>query len=273
MKRKPILATFFLFAVLNLLHGQNIISGIVINKTSKLPVEYVNIGIVGKNVGTVADDNGKFNLLIESQYQTDSLLFSCIGYESYAVKISDLKQNDTINLKEKSYFLNEITVRPRTFKEQVLGITSKSLFMGMGFENNRLGYECGLMMNVKKTAIIKKVKANVSACDYDSIFYRLNIYEVRGEYDFDNILREPIYVSASKEEILKDGLQIDLEAKNIVVSGDFVVTLEHVRNLGNAGIWFCGSMKNESYYRKTSQGSWTTLPVGISISVVADVEK
>ena len=272
MKKVLFLSTILFFAFTSL-HGQTEISGIVINETEKLPVEYVNVGIVGKNIGTVTDKNGKFSLLIESRYQSDSLLFSCIGYESYSVKISDIKQDYIINLKEKSYFLNEITVRPRAFKEQVLGITSKSMFVGMGFENNKLGYECGLMMNVKKTAVIKKVKVNVSACDYDAIFYRLNIYEVRGEYDFDNILKEPIYVSASKEEILKNGLQIDLEAKNIVVSGDFVVTLEHVRNLGNAGIWFCGSMKNESYYRKTSQGSWTTLPVGISISIVADVEK
>ena len=272
MKRKSVLV-FILFSASVLLYGQNEVSGRILDEASKLPIEYVNIGIFGKNVGTVSDRNGKFNLLIEPQYQNDSLLFSCIGYEPYAVKISDIRPNEVINLQEKSYFLDEVVVNPRIFRERVLGITTKSRYMGAGFENNRLGYECGLMMNVKKTAVIKTVKVNVSACDYDSIFYRLNIYEVRGEYDFENILREPIYVSASKEDILKNGLQVDLGEKDIIVSGDFVVALEHVRNLGNAGIWFCASMRHESYYRKTSQGNWTTLPVGISISVVADVEK
>jgi len=271
--KKVLFLVSILFLALTSLCGQNIISGIVLNETRKAPAEYVNIGIVGKNIGTVADENGKFNLLIESQYQNDSLLFSCIGYEPYSVKISDIKQDCIINLKEKSYLLEGIVVRPRAFKERVLGITSNSKFMIMGFQNNKLGYECGLLMKVKKAAVIKKVNVNIATCNYDSIFYRLNIYEVNGKNDFENILREPIYVSASKEEILKDGLQIDLEAENIIVNGDFVVTLEHIRDLGNAGIWFCTSMKQKTYFRKTSQGSWETAPVGISMSVVADVEK
>ena len=272
MKRK-LLSGLILFSVLTSLHGQNEISGIVLNTTSKQPVEYVNIGIVGKNVGTVADENGKFSLLIESQYQNDSLLFSCIGYEAYSVKISDIKPNEVINLQEKSYLLAEVVVKPRVFKERVLGITSKSKLMSVGFAKNSLGYECGLLIKVKKTAVIKKVNVNIAVCRYDSIFYRLNVYEVNGENDFENILREPIYVSASKEEILKDGLQIDLEAKNIVVNGDFVITLEQVRDLGDSSIWFCTSMKQKTYFRDTSQGSWETIPIGISLSVVADVEK
>jgi site-specific DNA recombinase len=40
--------------------GQNI-SGIVFNEKSQLPVEYVNIGIVGKNTGTVSDFSGKYS--------------------------------------------------------------------------------------------------------------------------------------------------------------------------------------------------------------------
>jgi hypothetical protein len=142
-----------------------------------------------------------------------------------------------------------------------------------GFKNNSLGYECGLLMKNKKKAIIKKVNVNISSCAYDTIFYRLNIYEAKEKNNFENILQESIYVNFSKEDIHKGNLQIDLKEQNIVVSGNFLVTLEHVKELGDGGIWFPASLKQKTYYRKTSQGNWRTVPIGISLSVTADIEK
>ena len=274
MKRKITLGIVFIltFSVL-VLHGQNRITGSVLDAENNLPVEYVNIGIVGKNIGTVSDKSGQFNLLIETQYLNDSLLFSCIGYESYFVKISDIKENDIILLKEKSFLLNEVVVVPRIFKEQVFGITAKSGIGVTGFENNNLGYECGLLMKNKKRAKIKSVKVNISSCTYDTIFYRLNIYEIKEKGGFENILTEPIYVIASKEDILNSSLQVDLAEQNIVVNGNFLVTLEHIRDLGKGGLWFPATLKQKTYYRKTSQGKWETVPIGISLSVIANVEK
>ena len=127
-------------------------------------------------------------------------------------------------------------------------------------------------MKVKKTAFIKKVNINISNCSYDTIFYRLNIYKANGKNDFENILREPIYIKLPKESV-KDEIEIDLQEKNIVVDGNFLVSLEHVKNLGPGNLYFCAGLSNKTYFRKTSQGKWETAPVGISISVVADVEK
>jgi len=75
------------------------------------------------------------------------------------------------------------------------------------------------------------------------------------------------------KESVKKGISIDLQSKNIVVEGDFLITLEHVRNLGNGYLYFCAGLTNKTYYRKTSQGKWETVPIGISVSVIADVEK
>ena len=259
--------------IFSTLHGQNRIAGSVLNAESDLPVEYVNIGIVGENIGTVSDIKGHFDILIESQYLNDSLLFSCIGYESHSVKISDIKENDIIRLKEKTFLLNEVVVIPRMFKEKVFGITAKKGIGVTGFENNNLGYECGLLMKNKKRAEIKSVNVNISSCVYDTIFYRLNIYEVKEKGNFENILIKPIYVIASKENILNSSLKIDLTEHNIVVNGNFLVTLEHVRDLGKGGLWFPMSLKQKTYYRKTSQGKWETAPMGFSLSVTAKVEK
>lgn len=50
-------------------------------------------------------------------------------------------------------------------------------------------------------------------------------------------------------------------------------TIEHVKDLGEGFLHFCAGLTHKTYYRKTSQGVWQTAPVGISISVIADVEK
>ncbi|MDH6341923.1 hypothetical protein M2480_000586 [Parabacteroides sp. PFB2-12] len=272
MKKRTTLVLVFIL-IFSTLYGQNRITGSILNAENNLPIEYANIGIVGKNIGTVSDMNGQFDFSVETQYLNDSLLFSCVGYESYSMRISHMKENDTIHLKEKPFLLNEVVVTPRKFKEKVFGITAKKGIGVTGFENNNLGYECGLLMKNKKRAELRSVNVNISSCAYDTIFYRLNIYEVKEKNNFENILVEPIYVIASKEDILNGSLKIDLTGYNVVVNGNFLVTLEHIRDLGNGGLWFPMSLKQKTYHRKTSQGKWETAPIGFSLSVRANVER
>ena len=272
MKRKTTLS-IILITVCFALYGQNEYSGIVFGKKSQLPVEYVNVGIAGKNIGTVTDANGKYSLLINSENANDSLLFSSIGYESYSIRISELKKNGNVYIEEKTYTLNEVIIKPLLLKERTFGIPKGSKLTVTGFQNSSLGYECGLLMNTKKKAYLKSVHLNVAVCSYDSVFFRLNIYQANNEMDYENILQEPIYVSASKEDVLKKGLSIDLDGKNITVEGEFLVALEHIKDLGEGKLFFSSSLKRKTYSRYTSQGEWKTLPIGMSLSVVADVEK
>ncbi len=253
--------------------SQNI-SGFVFNKSSKLPAKYVNIGVAGKNIGTVSDFGGKYTLIIDSQYDEDTLLFSGIGYWPFSIKIADIRKsnNQNVFLKAKAYELGEVIIRPKIFMQKTLGVTSHYKKISAGFKQNLLGYELGILMKVKKSAFIKSVNINIASCTYDSIFYRLNIYKVLGKKRFENILTDPIYIQKAKAE-LKEIIHVDLRSRNIVVDGDFLVTLEHVKDLGPGHIYFCASIGDKTYIRKTSQGEWETEPVGISISVDAEVEK
>ncbi len=270
MSRALILLFLICFSKLS---GQNT-SGIVLNASNGKPVEFVNIGIVGKNVGTVSGQNGKFSFETGEENDNDTLLFSGIGYISSLVRVEDLKKNPgkEVFLKERTYQLKEVVIRPRIFRQKTLGVTTKVKSIQAGFKDNILGYECGILMKAKKSAYIKKVNINISACSYDTIYYRLNIYKVHGKMDFENILREAIYITMPKE-LVKDEIQIDLQERNIIVDGDFLVTLEHVKDLGDGYLNFCAGLTDKTYYRKTSQGKWESVPVAISISVVADVEK
>jgi len=271
MKGNLIVYVIFIFSC-NLVYGQTDISGIVFSESGKQAIEYVNIGIAGKNIGTVTNEKGEYRLIVEPQHTDDLLLFSCIGYETFSCKIAELEKMGDVYLKEKTYNLDQVIIKPRIFKEELLGVKTKSKRISAGFEHNMLGYECGIRMYAQKSAILKKVAINIARCSYDTIFYRLNVYKVSNEMDFINILQKPIYISASSD-ILQETFSINLEPYDIIIDGDFLVTLEHIKELGEGALVFCADKKHKTYFRKTSQGEWQMAPVGISISVVADIEK
>jgi hypothetical protein len=248
-------------------------TGIVINENDKKPIEYVNIGVIGKGIGTNSDINGKFDLNIDNQYNNDSLRFSSIGYKSYTIKVSDFKQlqNKSITLKEKLCELKEVIISPKLFKLKTLGYTTKTKAFQLALSDT-IGYEGGVYLKIKKSAKLNKINLNIIYCTYDTIFYRINIYKVIGKMDFQNILVKPIYVNLPKDKI-KDNVSIDISKENIIVNGDCLVTIEHVKKLSKGAIYFSAALFGKSYYRLTSQANWKTYPVGISISVDANVEK
>jgi len=244
------------------------------DSVNRQPIEFVNIGIVGKNIGTVSNINGVFSIALDSELDHDTLLFSAIGYKPQSVKIADLRQktNSNIYLKKKTYKISEVQIKPRIFNEQTLGVTDKSNKIIAGFKYNLLGYECGIRINIKKTAFLKKVKINISTCSYDSIFFRLNIYRAEDDTTFKNIFKEPVYLKMPKDRLLKE-LEFNLEPYDIISDGDFLVSLEYIKNLGEGELYFYTGTGKLTYFRITSQGSWQTSPVPIEISVLADVEE
>jgi len=244
------------------------------DSANRQPIEFVNIGIVGKNIGTVSNIYGVFRIALDSELDHDTLFFSTIGYKTQLAKIADLnrKTNNNIYLKKKTYNISEVRIKPRIFNEKTLGVTDKNKKVIAGFHNNLLGYECGIRLDIKKCAILKQVNINISTCSYDSIFYRLNVYSAQDNMTFKNILEEPIYLKMSKDT-LGNPLKINLEPYNIIVNGDFMVSLELAKDLGEGELYLYTGTGKLTYFRTTRQGSWQASPVPISISVLADVEE
>ena len=141
-----------------------------------------------------------------------------------------------------------------------------------GFDENKLGYECGVLLKIKNTAILKRININVVYCSYDTIFYRINIYKVVDKLQFENILLKPIYVKIAKDKI-RDKITVDLSKENIQLHGNCLVTIEQIKDLGKGYIRFSATFPGKTYYRRTSQGSWGIAPIGISINVEAKIEK
>src|SRR6476646_7698139 len=57
------------------------------------PLAYVNIGIVGKNIGTVSDEQGNFSFTLPEQCDEDHLRFSMIGFQSREFTVLNFKKD------------------------------------------------------------------------------------------------------------------------------------------------------------------------------------
>jgi len=269
---------FFLLFLFSYSSAQEL-EGVIIDAETSEVLSYVNIGLLGKDIGTVSDQDGAFSLKIPTIHLNDTLRFSMIGYKTYDVYPKDLLDADSniqIKLQPKGYELNEVVVIPKDYEATRFGNKADGKNISAGFSENLLGYEVGVLMKLKKKrqGYLEKVMVNIANCEYDSVFFRLNIYEMDGKKPGENILDKPIYLSYTKEELLEN-IEIDLSKEVIFVKGNFLVTLELVKDLGEGGLNFCtGFFQSPIYYRETSQGRWQKSGfIAIGMSAIVLVEK
>lgn len=251
-------------------------TGQVLDESTKKSLEYVNIGVIGKDIGTVSDVNGHYNINIGTGFDNDSIRFSYTGYIPISIKMTDFKkQSHLISLKPQVFNLSEVVIKPIRVKEKKLGNNFKVFFQA-GFKDNRKGYEMGVLLKVKKRAILHNISIKVSNCSYDSLCFRLNIYKETDKKTFVNVLRDPIYIfrKVPKSRFILNVNLSDNKLNDIVVEGNTLVTMEFIKDLGKGGLYLASGMIGaKSYCRKTSQGKWESLPVKLGISVDAEVEK
>ena len=256
IKRTGIL--LFILTISLLCYGQSQ-NGRVLSSDTNSGIGYVNIGVIGGNIGTVTDASGNFTLAIDESYDNDSIRFSMIGYESKTLLISQFK-NDTkiyIYLNPKSYNLPEIKVVYRRPKGIRIGTEVTTNTLRSGFASNELGSELGVKIHVRGLVRLEDIKFNVAICTYDSVTYRLNIYEKYNDKEYRNILIKPIYITFSKEKI-NEVITFDLKNYQILIEGDVLIALELYKDMGEGRLLFHTQFfTGTTYHRKTSEGDWT----------------
>ena len=245
-----------------------ICQGIVKCSTSQNPVKYVNIGIIGKGIGTVSRPDGRYSLELNPLYDRDTLMFSCIGYHPFKITVGDFRKLEQHNvfLEKRIIELAEVVVRPGSYRSRTLGHTTRSKSVRAGFKENQLGYEMGVAIKIQKPSFIEKVNINIASTSYDTLFYRLNIYSLAEGSEYENILTFPIYLELPANQ-LDQTIVLDLSAHSMRVSEDILITLEHIRELGPGHLYFSAGLRGRTHYRKTSQANWESTPVGIGVSV------
>ncbi|HEY5124356.1 MAG TPA: carboxypeptidase-like regulatory domain-containing protein [Ignavibacteria bacterium] len=233
--------------------------GKILSSETNSGIGFVNIGIIGKNIGTVSDEFGNFTIDLDNIYDNDTLRFSMIGYESKSFLVDHFKEISLKNvyLNPIFYNLQEVKVIYRKPKEIRLGNPVISNVLNSGFASNNLGSELGIKIHVKGRVKLKDIDLNVAICTFDSVTYRLNIYQSVNQTEYKNILTEPIYISFSKDKI-NNVITFDLSKYSIIIEGNVLIALELYKDLGDGRLLFHTEFfTGTTYHKKTSEGKWT----------------
>src|SRR5690606_27573962 len=139
--------------------------------------------------------------------------------------------------------LKDVVIKPRKTKTITTGNTTDSRFMRAGFVSNDLGSELGTVLryNKKKPGKLENVNFNIAANDYNTVLFRVNIYEFRYGQLGKNLLKEPLYTDCRAHN---GTLSLDLSVWDIYISADFLLTLEWIQDYGQRGLFFSAGFFN-----------------------------
>ena len=269
MKMTKLQQLILFFLLFNIACYSQTLSGRVLEVGTKKPISYVNIGILGKNIGTVSDSLGYFTLKYNESNKNDTLKFSCIGYESINLNPAYLigKSNDEVLMNKIIYKLQEVVVKPLPkSKIKVLGKTGYSRIMAIGKKCTQPGSEIGVLFRNKQPLSIQKANLYCSSDCKEEVLFRINISDEKDGRPDNSILKKPIIL---KYRFKKGDNFFDLSDYNIVALKDFILTYELISlPKGSYGPQFGLSLLGtKSLWRYTSQANWGKFPASISFSI------
>ncbi len=114
MKNLILFITFLLFAICAFSQS---ITGTVVDSETKQSLMYANISVKGKNIGTITDSTGHFELLRKNLSKSDTLVFSYLGYSVKPLLAKDFLDGKTAvcELSPFAETLQDVDVYPFTY--------------------------------------------------------------------------------------------------------------------------------------------------------------
>lgn len=255
------------------------IRGKVIDRSTKRPIPYTNIGIKNKGIGTASGEDGYFELEVPNTHKQEEITFSALGYseESCPTIVLFEQKKLEIELNEKTEQLKEVIVtgdKPKLEKagNSTLGLFTSGAYIGGGDPGASL---ITLIEMPSKTCKLQKVHVHIRDNDLKKEFkLRVRVLE-RGlnNYPGNDILDKSIIVSS---RIQKGWLVFDLSKSNLIINNDIYLGIEWVEEKNERlsikeafpRISYSVSKKVESYARTTSLNNWK--PIAISPNIYGE---
>jgi CarboxypepD_reg-like domain len=245
-------------------------SKFIYNDSTKNPISWVNIGIKGKNIGTVSNSEGFFKIYIPKERMEDSITFSSVGYYRHTVSVKDLihVETDSLFLSPKIRELPIIDVLKKgKWKSKDYGL-SRHLSGAYGIvQSERFNdiVECAQQVELGDELVkISKFNIYLKSVNTDTALFRINFYRMDDTIPGKNVFEREIII---KQKISNGWLEIDLNSFNVWLHGDVLASIEFLpshRQKKKISLYYGGIIvcKGSSYNRVSSQGDWYKLNFG-----------
>jgi len=253
--------TFLLYGlIIEIALGQTISGKVVDQKTGK-PLPYVHIGIVSKNMGTVSNEEGNFQIHLQQTDKDDILRFSIIGYKPLDFLVGNVTSTmpSKVELIPETYALKEVSITAnKNIITENFGF-DKATKITYGWSGHEWkGTELGVPIKGIRNKLVRSFSFNPRFNLYKKVMFRLNIYTIKNNMPDQSILRENIFFNIEGKD--KKWMEIDLRPYQIVIDQDVIVTIEPIKTEGNKqGLFFAYAANNDgtpTFIRPSSQSAW-----------------
>lgn len=244
------------------------ISGIIMKAGSQEPVPFVNIGVPGKTVGTVADEQGRYRL--SGAAPTDTVRISSIGFRPRRLTVQALLTQPNMQLTKDAVALREVKVKAKGYFRRTtrLGFDKVESGTTANLAPGDLGGELGTVIRLRhRPSKVLNVNFNITDNKAADLLFRVNLYQLRpdGTPSNDKLLARDVVV---KPRTGANTVAVDLTADKLILDEDFFLALEWIGG-GDArrvnDLLFSGGIgyaNNDLYERKASQATWEKVSVG-----------
>lgn len=258
------------------------VKGRIINEQGEA-VEYVQIGVPNREIGTISTADGLF----EIEVPRDTLEFFHVSYQPASYYVTGASDNVTIVLHEQelqpAVFIGGNTkekylVRPGSNVLKNIGVVSFALR-----SENPLGRELGSVANAKKPFLVKDILLSVHSNHIPGCIASVNIYRIEGKKEtFVNVLHKPIYFDIA---VTNEPQHFDLQPEETIfldpgryfisfqIVGydehafrDYLAKPEEERKFWEMTMDFRIFLKS-SYLREVALGKMEHFPINIGIAV------
>ena len=241
------------------------LAGRVVDAKTEAPVPFASLGIRSAGRGTVADEDGRYRLQVESDAGT--VTYSAIGYASKHVPVATLLQAADVELEPVQYALHEnVSVAADATvgggRQVILGKDLEFRGHGVGFGSGQLGSQVGAHLRIDRTTLVKSANFVISHTRGDAFLYRVNVYDFRDGEIGENLLDRNVIVAGRTD---KGTMTVDLSEHYLVVDHDVLLALEWVkdddRNEGLPPLMFRAKKRGRGnlFLKMSSQGAFEKL--------------
>jgi hypothetical protein len=244
---------------------------VITNAKTNEPVPYVNIGVVGQLLGTVADEHGRYTLPYQEAFARQTVRVSSMGFAPHALTLRELAAHPNVRLSPEAVTLADVRVTGKSLfrRTHTLGNTGNSAMATNTLSNNSLGAQVGTVINLSRrpTKVLNAV-FNIARPSTGQVTFRVNLYrlDARGLPTETKLLRRDVIVTSP---VVRGPITIDLRQDELVVDEDFLLAIEMINWVGAApsGNEFAfsaavGYAHNQIYYRHASQSNWKRASMG-----------
>ena len=250
---------FFFLSLTCVSFGQINIFGTV-KQSDSVILSYVNIGIKLKNVGTITNEKGQFEINIPKQFLSDTLTFSYVGFQELNVPIQLILKSSihTFLLQPKTTQLSEVVVTSKQLKRKSVGTKSHNPFLFGAAESTDKNdiIEFAKFININnKISRIESVNIYLLGVNIDTATFRINFYDIKNDLPNNKIIDKNIL---ERMPVKKGWLKIDLAKENIILDTNFFVSFEFMpeEKLPKYSLSYAGQLGGSSITRKSSLGNW-----------------